>query len=323
MSGIGVSSLPYVRNIGIGIQGINLNIMIVGSNGLGKTTFLNNFLGVEVLKYQPFKEKVQNKYWYNEDICNIQVSKLELVEPNFITKMMIVEVDGIGDYVNNLGCHEPVIEIIENGFIDYEKQHEENVKMLINDKRIHLCFYMIEPLNYLGVADLETMKAISKYCNLIPIIGKSDILNEKKITKIKNSIRDELELNGINFFDNPSNGFEAPFLISNPNLENTKRKYFWGNLETEGIKWNEFKKLKKFILEHSVVYLKNETEFFYDNYRTSKLAEHLIIDNKESNKGIMVKLDDCKKEIQKLKERIKKKKKEWIQNKNLEEEEEK
>lgn len=322
MGSIGVSSLPIVRNSDISVKGIDLNIMIAGSNGLGKTTFMNNFLGINVLKHQPFKEKTQGKYWYNEDVSNVQLSTLEIKELDFSTRMVIVEIDGIGDHVNNTNCYEAAVELLEDSFKNYEKKLEENVKALVSDKRIHLCFYMLEPIEDVKIADIEAMKAIGKHCNLIPIIGKSDLLKRQDIPKIKKMIKEQLDTNGITIFDSPTNGFEAPFPIISGGMEDgssepSEREYSWGTVDLNNSCHNEINKLRKFILEHSIINLKNETEFFYDNYRTSKLAAHLTGDGKsENNKGLLMRLEDYRKEIQEIKVRIKKKRDEYERESN-------
>ncbi len=314
MKKIGVSNLVDVRIEGISNKGVDFNIMIIGSHGIGKSTFLNRLLGVNVLKYQPFAEKIPNKYWYLDDICNIQISNLEIKESNFSMRMVIAEIDGMGDHCNNTNCSEPVVEILENAFIEYDKKVEENVKSIVRDKRFHLCFYMLEPLESIKIAELEVMKAINKYCNLIPIIGKSDLLNSKNIKELKASIKEQLDDHGIYVFEDSVNGFEVPFFVISGNaydISSVKedREYTWGNYKIEESSFNEFLKLKKFIFEHSVIALKEETEILYNNFRTTKLAEHFVGDSRNANnKNFFAKFDDFKKEIKEIKNRIKQKK---------------
>ena len=44
--GIGISNLPKSHHASLSVRSCNFNAMIVGSNGLGKTTFLSQFFGI-------------------------------------------------------------------------------------------------------------------------------------------------------------------------------------------------------------------------------------------------------------------------------------
>lgn len=311
MKEIGVSNLIDVRTQGISNKGVDFNIMIAGSHGIGKTTFLKRLLGIDCLLYEAFKEKRQNPYWYLESVCNVQISNFEIVDSNFTIRMITAEIDGVGDHTNNQNCYEAAVELLEKYFIEFEKKSEENVKNLVKDKRFHVCFYMLEPLEDLKIADVEVMKAIEKYCSVIPIIGKADLINIQKMNKIKASLRNQLNEHGINVFDDSINGFEAPFLITSGEKKDNEegREYAWGNFDTTKCSFNEFKKLKKFVFEYSIIGLKEETEILYNNFRTSKLSDHILGEGKSSNyKRFFEKFDEFKKEIREMKERIKNKK---------------
>ena len=63
--------------------------------------------------------------------------------------------------LNNTNCYEPIVEVLESNFNDYQMKFKTNVISLIDDKRIHLCLYFLEPLDSLRQVDLEIMKKIS------------------------------------------------------------------------------------------------------------------------------------------------------------------
>ena len=73
---IGVSNLPNLIHSQFISKGCTFNIMIAGSRSLGKTTFLNQFLGSKIIQSQPYNDKNENSYWYLENQCNIQTSYL-------------------------------------------------------------------------------------------------------------------------------------------------------------------------------------------------------------------------------------------------------
>ena len=311
--GIGISNLPKSHHASLSVRSCNFNAMIVGSHGLGKTTFLSQFFGIPALRKKPFPTKSTNKYWYNEDICNIQVSTAKAVESDFTVTFTLVEVDCIGDSVNNTECHGPLVDLLEINFKDFEDKLKDSVRALIDDKRVHLCFYMLEPLDSIKAIDLDVMKAISRYCNIVPVVAKADLIDVNQIENIRRSMRDQMDTSNIMPYEDKKNGCTAPFFvvlgpINNESLQE-ERNHPWGNLELRELAQNEFYKLQVFILERSIVYLKNETEFFYDNYRTTKLASYLMETGKgEENKAIFMRLEEYRKEIKEIKNRIKRKK---------------
>lgn len=312
MGGIGVSNLPKSHHASLSVRGCNFNVMIVGSHGLGKTTFLSQFFGIPALRKKPFASKSANKYWYNEDVCNIQISTAKTVESDFTVSLTLVEVDCIGDSTNNAECHEPLADLLETNFRDFEDKLRENVRALVDDRRVHLCLYMLEPLDTVKMVDLEVMKVVSRYCNIVPVIAKADLVDTDQMENIRRNVRDQLDANNIVPYEDRKNGYSAPFFVilgpvDGENLSE-ERNYLWGSLNLREFAQNEFYALREFILEKSVVHLKNETEFFYDNYRTSRLASYLMEAGKgEENKTIFMRLEEYRREIKEIKGRIKRK----------------
>jgi septin family protein len=310
--GIGVSNLPNLKHSSFIENGCTINLMVAGANGLGKTTFLNSFLGDGVLSYQPFESTQDKKYWYNEDQCNIQISTLKIVQNSFEINMNITEIDGIGDHINNSKSYEPICDLLEYNFNDFQQKFKESVRSLIDDKRIHVCFYFLEPLDVIKPTDLETMKKISVYCNVIPIVAKSDLLGTDETLRVKRAIRNELERNNIPFFETKE--YESPFLISSgtksgENTVDSERMYRWGTYQVESSPQNEMNKLKEMVLEKNTLSILEEAEHLYDNFRTAQMA--LFLTEKEPNasdKQILKKIENQNREIAELKERIKNRK---------------
>lgn len=312
--GIGVSNLPRSRHTSLAVRSCSLNVMIAGSHGLGKTTFLSHFFGIPALRRKPFAPKGSNKYWYNEDVCNIQVSTAKLVEQDFTVSLTLIEVDCIGDSTNNTECHVPPVELLEANFRDFEDRLKNSVRALAEDKRVHLCFYMLEPLDAIGPVDLEVMKAISRYCNIIPVVAKSDLMDAAQIEGVRRAMRDQMDACSIMPYEDKKSGCVAPFFVilgpvTGGESLAEERNYPWGALDLRELAQNEFYRLRDFVLGTSVVYLKNETEFFYDNYRTTKLASYLMETGKgEENKAIFMRLEEYRREVREIKGRIRKKK---------------
>ena len=252
------------------------NIMLAGSKGLGKTTFFNNFINKSILDQKINREIINN-------ICNISVEKMEINESNFVVKMDLVEVDGIGDHVDNKKCSEPIINLLKDRFNDYLYQFENKIKRLIDDLRIHVCLYFIEPIPFLKQADIDVIKDISKYCNVIPIIGKADMMTEEELHYLKEEITNKIR------------DTDIFYMSCNKNLSDI-REYNWGTVERQSF---DFYKLRGVLLEKNTKDLIDETEFLYDQYRMNILAEELFED-----KEFLSVFSEQNEEIEAIKQRI-------------------
>lgn len=305
VDGIGISNLPNLQHNDFIKRGCNFNMLVVGSHGLGKTTFLNKLLDQNLLVYQPFEEKNNNPFWHLEAKCNIQTSYVEINEHGFLSRINITEVDAIGDSVDNKECYKPVIELLENHFDDYHRKFKQQTRTNIDDKRIHVCFYFLEPLFSIKKPDIETMKKLSKYCTIIPIIAKADLLNESTILDVKKYIRYALKANEILFFEDVSSQAECPFLIYNEHRDFETRSNTNWTTSTFNTQINDFIIMKRVILEKNAIYLIRETDQFYDNYRITRLlqasSDKEIINAKER---IEKKIADYQKKINEMQTNI-------------------
>lgn len=278
-SQIGVSNLPKVRLAKLKARGININVMVAGSHGLGKTTLLRHLFGISCLKSVPFAPRGNDKHWQCGNICNVQISTVAIDQCDFSIQARLTEIDCIGDSVSNSECWSSATELLEEYFRDYEHSFGGTVRALIDDKRVHVCLYMLEPLAQIRVADIEAMRAISHYCCVVPVVAKADLVEEQCMENTRTRIQQQLVSSGVNVFDDRLGGYSAPFFVMFGNDENDalsmERSYPWGVGDLRGAGGNEFDRLREFILEKSIVTLMHETEFLYDNYRTSRLASYL------------------------------------------------
>lgn len=265
--GIGVSNLPNLKHNHFIQKGCTFNIMAVGSHGLGKTTFLNHFLGSSILKSQPFDSRDENPFWQIESVCNIQTSYVEVYESGFMTRMNITEIDCVGDSTDNNGCCEQIVKLMERNLEDYYKKISKATKSLVDDKRVHLCLYFLEPIRFIKVADIEALKKISKYCTIIPIVAKADLLSPEYETDVKLKFREIFESNNIPFYDDKVCISMAPFFVFFQNRQDTPSTNSNYKIPDQKADLNEFSILKRLILEKSITHFVKETDQFYDNYR--------------------------------------------------------
>ncbi|KAL6122601.1 hypothetical protein NUSPORA_00369 [Nucleospora cyclopteri] len=283
---IGISNLPNLMHNRYLEKGCTLNIMLAGSHGLGKTTFINSFLNQKVLQPQKSTKIITGS-------CRMESFKLEIIENNFKINMEVIEVDGIGDSIDNTNCHEPIVQILNDRFEDYSNKFNNTIKSKIEDNRIHICLYFLEPIEFLKKSDAQVIEKISEYCNVIPIVAKSDLLDKEEIESMRHFFSSTLTCTNINNKDTPV------FFLSNASTFNGNREYPWGALD---VNIYDFYTLRQYILEQSTINFITETEYLYDQFRIAKMALEVI-----EGKSFLDKFDSRKKELENLKLRIKSK----------------
>ena len=74
-----------------------------------------------------------------------------------------------------------------------------------DDSRIHVCLYFISPTGHsLRSLDLLTMKQLDSRVNVIPVIGKADIVSKAELKAFKTRIKAELLNNDIKVYQFPT-----------------------------------------------------------------------------------------------------------------------
>ncbi|KAK1350980.1 septin [Hamiltosporidium magnivora] len=320
--GIGISNLPNQIYRTVCKKGVDYNIMVVGASGLGKTTFVNMLMGKNILEMEPFCsmdgkkdieisarksyhlmdssgacsltdfDQVKNNWndYENSGLLSFQTTEITIVEKKFKVCMTVTEVDEIGDSVCNIGVWEPILKYIETKFKDYYKQETEKVKSKIEDRRIHACIYFIEPCgSFIKEVDIKTMKGISQYCNLIPVISQSDLLTDTEMSILYENFRNILEKQEIGIFEGFLNNekdvseYVLPpfFLVTAQNKYTShgivrERIYPWGIIDVDTISFNDFNRLKSILVKNNLFDLIQSTEHFYENFRAKEFSSYFL-----------------------------------------------
>jgi len=173
-------------------RGFDFNILVAGQSGLGKTTFVNTLFSASILDAKGAKAPIEP----TKKTLEITSRSHLLEEKGVKLRLTVVDTPGFGDQINNDKCWEPIVSYIQSQYKRYLR--EENAltrKKNIPDSRIHACLYFISPNGHtLRPIDLESMKNISEYVNLIPVIAKSDTLTLEERVEFKKKIMDEIRL---------------------------------------------------------------------------------------------------------------------------------
>lgn len=300
--GIGVSNLPNQRYQTPFRRKIDYNVMVVGANGLGKTTFLNMLLdtdkipagGASCEDISPARYLCNNgeivpvasggadsTQARREHVVTFRKYVADVVEKGFSVSLSLLEVDNLGDNVSNDRCWEPIEEYIKRQFVLYQESESATIKLHIRDTRIHVCLFFVEPNpEGLRCVDISVMKKISRLCNLVPVVAKSDMLSSREIQQCYNKIRKDMCDHGIHFFSaewSDDVGENAPpyFIVSFSKNENGDyvREYPWGVLQLESPAANDFLILQDLVIKKRFCELRESTEQFYMNFKISQLIE--------------------------------------------------
>ncbi|KAL0263987.1 UNVERIFIED_CONTAM: hypothetical protein PYX00_011012 [Menopon gallinae] len=300
--GIGVSNLPNQRYQTPFRRKIDYNIMVVGANGLGKTTFLNMLLDTDRIPGGKTlcEDILPSRYLYNngnlvpapadgacdtatraDSVIAFRQYAADVVEKGFSVSLTLLEVDNLGNSVSNDRCWEPIEEYIRRQFAVYQESEAAMIKLHIKDTRIHACLFFIDPNpEGLRCVDVCVMKRISKLCNLIPVVAKSDMLSPSEIQQCYNKIRKDMYDHGLHFFcgeggDDATENAPPYFLVSFSKSENGDyvREYPWGVLQLESPAPNDFPIIQDLLIKKKFCELRESTEQFYMNFKISQLIE--------------------------------------------------
>uniref|UniRef100_A0A673HAX1 Neuronal-specific septin-3-like n=1 Tax=Sinocyclocheilus rhinocerous TaxID=307959 RepID=A0A673HAX1_9TELE len=274
-------------------QGFELNIMVVGQSGLGKSTLMNTL----------FKSKVSRKSFLGtaeEKIPKtIEIKSIshDIEEKGVRMKLTVIDTPGFGDQINNENCWQPIMKFINDQYEQY-LQEEINIdrKKRIPDSRVHCCIYFIPPTGHcLRPLDVEFMRRLSKVVNIVPVIAKADTLTLEERDFFKKKIREELRANGIDVY--PQKEFDEdaedrtinekiremiPFAVVGSDQEyqvNGRRllgrKTKWGTIEVENIAHCEFAYLRDLLIRTHMQNIKDITSsIHYEMYRVRRLNEN-------------------------------------------------
>uniref|UniRef100_A0A8C6T077 Septin 9b n=1 Tax=Neogobius melanostomus TaxID=47308 RepID=A0A8C6T077_9GOBI len=179
-------------------QGFELNLMVVGQSGLGKSTLMNTLFKSKVSRrsVQPDPEERIPK------TVEIKSISHDIEEKGVRMKLTVIDTPGFGDQINNENCWQPIMKFINDQYEAY-LQEEINIdrKKRIPDSRVHCCIYFIPPTGHcLRPLDVEFMRRLSKVVNIVPVIAKADTLTLEERDFFKQTIREGLRANGIDVY---------------------------------------------------------------------------------------------------------------------------
>ncbi|KAG6868326.1 hypothetical protein C0993_004935 [Termitomyces sp. T159_Od127] len=302
-------------------KGVQFTVMVVGTSGTGRTTFVNTLCESEVLSHKisdnPDTAHVEEgirikpvnvgRHLFHFTVPFLNVMS-ELDEDGVRIALTIVDTPGFGDNIDNEFAFQEIVGYLERQYDDIlaeESRIKRNPRF--RDNRVHALLYFIPPTGHaLREMDIELMRRLSPRVNVIPVIGKADSLTPSELRGFKKRVMEDIEHYDIPVYNFPYDVEEddeetiqdnselralLPFAIigSEEEIEIDgapvrARIYPWGIAEVDNPKHSDFSRLRSALLNSHLGDLKSLThDVLYETYRTEKLSRTVHTDTNESS----------------------------------------
>ncbi|CAM9023511.1 unnamed protein product [Wickerhamomyces anomalus] len=275
-------------------RGIKYTIMITGASGTGKTTFINSLLDTKLLphRYQPIGSSIEEPTLvsyigdsdynydsrefnplrqYTESTMSITSSKIEIADDDGSKVMLtVIDTPGFGDNIDNELCFAEIVGFLEQQF-DHVLAEETRIRRnpKFEDTRVHICLYFLEPTGHgLRELDVECIKKMSKFVNVLPVISKADSFTQSELHAFKRNVLYDIKKYNVPIF-------EFNYDEDEDDIETIEENKVLRNLQPFAIlnKILIFLKLKNVLFGSHLQDFKDlTTNFLYENYRSEKLS---------------------------------------------------
>ncbi|EGW34841.1 uncharacterized protein SPAPADRAFT_132435 [Spathaspora passalidarum NRRL Y-27907] len=334
----GQHSSPIINYRKDAKKGVKFTFMVVGESGTGKTTFINALLNKKVLNHRYestahtagetktlaftsaksvalpntsilTRNEFNARTIHEEPGIALTETQIEILDDdNMKLFLNIIDTPGFGENLNNEICFVEIENYLKQQFdlvLAEETRIKRNPRFV--DTRVHVMLYFITPTGHgLREIDIQCMKRLSKYVNIIPVIGKADSFTSDELQFFKQQIRIDIEKFNIPTFqfDSFLNEYdeeedydliqESKFLASlqpfavvcsedtfevsdgaggKPKIV-TARQYPWGLVDINDTRYSDFSILRSVLLGSHLQDLKDLThDFLYETYRTERLTK--------------------------------------------------
>lgn len=206
----------------------------------------------------------------------------------------LVNTHGVGENLDNSMCFDEITGYLEQQF-DQVLAEETRIKRnpRFEDTRVHVALYFIEPTGHgLREMDVEMMKRLSRYTNVLPIISRADSFTRAELSKFKKQIMNDVEKYNVPVYkfdvdpeeddletieENQGLALLQPFAVVSSDEKNSNgeyiRSYPWGDLKVDDENVSDLRVLKNVLFGSHFQEFKDTTQnFLYENYRAEKLS---------------------------------------------------
>ena len=279
--------------------------MVIGQSGCGRSTFINTLCDQLIVDssstvslYSP------EELSYPDRELQLRKSNVELEDNEGVKiSLNIIDTPGFGDSIDNSVSFKIIKDYIKYQFDEIlveESRLRRNPRF--KDGRIHVCLYFVAPTGHgLKEIDVEIIKQLGDYVNILPCISKTDSLTVEELKLNKRLVAEDIEHYKLPVFDFNNEYFSyddnldddtaelnkylqraIPFAVMGSNATTkdpvtgeTKRirKYPWGTVDIFDNDISDVATLKNTLLITHLNEFKDFThEVLYENYRTKTLG---------------------------------------------------
>ncbi|QLG74238.1 hypothetical protein HG535_0G01220 [Zygotorulaspora mrakii] len=206
----------------------------------------------------------------------------------------LINTHGIGENLDDSLCFDEITLYLEQQF-DIVLAEETRIRRnpRFEDTRVHVALYFVEPTGHgLRELDVQLMKKISRYTNVLPIISRADSFTKEELSIFRKTINEDIQRFHIPVFkfeadpdeddletieENQSLSNIQPFAVVCSDLKdkngNYIRKYTWGDILINDPNISDLNILKNVLFGSHLQEFKDTTQnLLYENYRAEKLS---------------------------------------------------
>ncbi|KAJ2614932.1 cell division control protein [Coemansia sp. RSA 1365] len=273
-------------------RGFNLNVILVGESGMGKSTLVNSIFSTHLVDSQG-RRTAQEVIRKTTEILPVTQT---LDENGVRVRLTIIDTPGFGDQCNNEGCWVQVIKYIKDQHAAYlERELKPQRDRIINDTRVHACLYFLNPGSRgLRPLDVEVLKRLTEVTNVIPVIAKSDSMTLDERTLFKRRVKEEMSFHRISVYPYASEDDDDEDRMLNASIRELVpfavvgseetidvddkpvrgRRHGWGVINIFDETHCDFVHLRNFMLRTHLSDLVEVTaQRHYEQFRTSQLRQ--------------------------------------------------
>ncbi|KAJ1833505.1 cell division control protein [Coemansia sp. RSA 2711] len=273
-------------------RGFNLNVILVGESGMGKSTLVNSIFSTHLVDSQG-RRTAQEVIRKTTEISPVTQT---LEENGVRVRLTIIDTPGFGDHCNNEGCWIQVIKYIKDQHAAYlESELKPQRARIIEDSRVHACLYFLNPGSRgLRPLDVEVLRRLTEVTNVIPVIAKADSMTTEERTLFKRRVKEEMSFHRISvypyaceFDDDEDRMLNAsirdlvPFAVvgSEETIDVDGkpvrgRRHGWGVINIYDETHCDFVHLRNFMLRtHLSDLIEVTAQRHYEQFRTSQLRQ--------------------------------------------------
>ncbi|PRT52626.1 Cell division control protein 10 [Wickerhamiella sorbophila] len=271
-------------------RGFQLNLMVVGQSGLGKSTLINTLFASQIAHSHGRKSADEPV----ERTPEIQSVTHTIVENDVRLQLTVIDTPGYGDQMNNDKCWEPIVKYIKDQHSLYlRKELTAQRDKYLNDTRVHCVLFFIQPNGHgLKPLDVVVLKKLSEIANVVPVIAKSDTMTLAERESFKAKLQAEFAQYKLRLYPYASDEYDVeereytetirnmiPFAVVGSSETATidgkevpVRHHRWGTVNVENTMHCEFVHLRSFLITtHLQDLIDTTAHTHYESFRSKQL----------------------------------------------------